>query len=434
MTGPPSSRLARGFRSVLALATCAMMALSWPLWVGASLYPRVPFVAPSPDLGYVVSWLLFGTLWVSTLAMVSERLWRGAAIVSLAMLSWLVLADQNRLQPWVYQYALTSVALLTANERWGLRLARVFLIAFYFHSGLSKLDYTFAHEMGPAFLRAGLDLVGVSAQKWSEANVARLSLLMPAFEILVSLLLMFGRTRRLGLVGVITIHSALLGILGPWGLGHSTIVLVWNGALILENLLLFGPRPGSAPVELFPQKRRRPAVAVLFAAVALLPFTERWGFWDTWPSFAVYASHNERSEVYVWTEDVARLPAVIRQHAYRADESRWSRVDLLGWSREERGVPNYPQSRTESAVGEWLATRFRLLHEVRVVHRGRADRLTGNRVTSITFGPGKPGSGTTGSGSTRIRPAAQSRRLAGASARRMRNDRRSYDLILSSWE
>ncbi len=156
LSGARSSRQARLFRSVLALATCVMLGLSWPLWVGASVYPRIPFVSPSPDLGAPISWLLFGLLWVSTLALVSERLWRGAAVVSLAMLTWLVLSDQNRLQPWVYQYALTVVALLTAPERWSLRLARVFLIAFYFHSGLSKLDYTFAHEMGPTFLRSGL--------------------------------------------------------------------------------------------------------------------------------------------------------------------------------------------------------------------------------------------------------------------------------------
>ncbi len=136
-----------------------------------------------------------------------------------------------------------------------------------------------------------------------------------------------------------------------------------------------------------------------------MPFLERWGFWDTWPSFAVYASHNERSEVYVWNVDLPRLPETIRRHAYRDEETRWSRIDLTGWSRAERGVPPYPQSRTESAVGEWLATRFRLVHEVRVVHRtsGRPlDRAIGPRPSPSA--PGKPGSGTTDSGSTPIPP------------------------------
>lgn len=368
------------------MATCVMLALSWPLWVGASVYPRVPFVVPSPDLGRPISWLLFGLLGLSVLAVVSERLWRGAMVVSLATLTWLVLGDQNRLQPWVYQYALTAVALVAASERWGLRLSRVFLIAFYFHSGLSKLDYTFAHEMGPVFLRSGLELAGLSPEKWGEPTLVRLSLLMPAFEILVSLLLTFRMTRRVGLVGAVAIHSALLAILGPWGLKHSAIVLVWNAALIAENILLFGARPASPTADLFPRKQRIPGVAVLFAVVALMPFWERWGFWDTWPSFAVYASHNERTEVFVWNEDLPRLPEMVRRHAYREGETRWSRIDLTGWSWDERGVPPYPQSRTESAVGEWLATRFRLMHEVRVVHRTRADRRTGKRVTSITYG------------------------------------------------
>ncbi len=88
---------------------------------------------------------------------------------------------------------------------------------------------------------------------------------MPAFEMAVSLLLIFRKTRRIGLVGAVAIHAALLAILGPWGLDHSTIVLVWNGALILEDLLLFGPRPEPPKVDLFPQKRRVPPVVLLFA-------------------------------------------------------------------------------------------------------------------------------------------------------------------------
>jgi hypothetical protein len=238
--------------------------------------------------------------------------------------------------------------------------------------------------MGPVFVRSAMNLVGVSIRNWSETDLARVSLLMPAFEILVGLLLVFRKTRRIGLAGAVAIHLALLGILGPWGLDHSAAVLGWNLALIAENLVLFGPRP---IVQLFPEKPRVPAVVLLFAAVFLMPFTERMGFWDTWPSFAVYASHNERSEIYVWNEDLHRLPEVVRHHAYRVDDTRWSRIDLTGWSLEEHGVAPYPQSRTESAVGEWLSTRFRLAHEVRVVHLTRADRRTGKRVRSITYGP-----------------------------------------------
>ncbi len=54
-------------------------------------------------------------------------------------------------------------------------------------------------------------------------------------------------TRPLGRVGAVLLHAALLLILGPWGMGQSAIVLVWNAAMAVEVWLAFGPDLGSHP-------------------------------------------------------------------------------------------------------------------------------------------------------------------------------------------
>ena len=53
------------------------------------------------------------------------------------------------------------------------------------------------------------------------------------------------------------------------------------------------------------------AVRVACVVAVLLPFGERFGLCDSWPAFALYASHDERSYLSVAAEDVGRLPAEI---------------------------------------------------------------------------------------------------------------------------
>ena len=121
------------------------------------------------------------------------------------------------------------------------------------------------------------------------------------------------------MVGAVGLHAALIAILGPWGLGHSPIVLVWNAAMIVEVLILFGPDVARAAVRW--RTRLAPGVTAAFALAGVLPFGERWGWFDTWPSFALYASHAERVDVSV-PEGRARGAAGVDPPAARGARAR----------------------------------------------------------------------------------------------------------------
>jgi hypothetical protein len=376
---PPGPRSLVAFRAVLAVATLAMLGLSWPLWVEAGGIPRVPFARGLPEPPAFVCWGAFVGVIAGLVAAAIGPAWRAGLIGSVALLGGLVVLDQNRLQPWAYQYLVTGLVLATADRAWSLRLARLFLIALYVHSGLSKLDVTFADELGLLFLRTGLSPFGPSPDAWPVAARRAAALGMAGFELAVGIGLALRATRRVALVGALAVHATLIGILGPWGLKHSTIVLVWNGAILVEDLLLFGPRAEGGGSSLRERLRTMPAVGWVVVAAAVLPFGERWGWWDSWPSFAVYASHNERTEIYVHRDDVRSLPRSIRRHALAIDAGPWLRIDLTGWSREARGVPFYPSGRVGDALAIWLARESRTVHPIRVVHLGRASRLSGRR-------------------------------------------------------
>ena len=350
MTVPLDPSFAR-FRAVIAGATLIMLGLSWRLWVGDWTFPRIPFVVAWPQPGWLGGWGLFVAMVGSILAVLAGRGGRWAWSVSLVCLVGSILGDQNRLQPWVQQYlAVALAAVLLPRER-ALDLARWYIIVLYAASGLSKLDAAFVGELGGTFLRTVGHLVGLAPEGWLPGVQTAATLAMPAGELVVAVALAVPRLRLWGLAGSVVQHLATVAILGPWALDHSTIVLIWNGAVLVENLVLFGPRT----VRFTPGPGAGLVVGAL--VVALVGF-ERWGWVDSWPAHALYASHAERSAI-LWPEaESSELPEAIRRWLGPPDDEGFCRLDLTGWSRAGRGVPVYPQNRVVCGIAESLVERF----------------------------------------------------------------------------
>ena len=372
----------RAFRFALATATALMIVLSWPLWngdEGAAEIPRVPWIAgldPPANLGArLIPWGALAALgWLAT-----NRRPRWAASCALALGSWLVLFDQHRLQPWMQQFLAMTLALAVAPSDRALGYCRLYLVALYFHSGLSKLDWSFTQEIGANFLRTMTPPLGLDSDQWSAPWRIATVLAMPVGEIGIALTLGFAKTRRWGVGLAVAMHAILIAVLGPWALDQSTIVLVWNAALAIQVAILFQP---AALTMTSDEPGRWEGIARLaMLAVVVAPFFERSGLWDSWPSFALYASHCERTLVYVAeSEDSAgvdRLPPSARR-CLIADDSvpaPWRRLDLTVWSRSTRGTPVYPQNRACAGLAEFLAERATVM----VIREGRADRWTGRR-------------------------------------------------------
>jgi hypothetical protein len=298
--------------------------------------------------------------------------------VALAMSAWMVLEDQVRLQPWMYQFLLMGFALAACREDQAIGLCRLFVVAMYFHSGLSKLDSAFVTDMGYWFLFVASRWFGQDSQKWPDFWRNAAILAMPCWEIAVAVGLVV-RLRRIAVIGAVVQHLALMAILGPWGLNHGAIVLTWNATLAIEVPLLFS-KGRHEPEEPSPRRPLASLAKYGMLAVAILPLGEPLGFWDAWPSFALYASHVERVTIEIIPEERDRLPEPIRRYdQVLIAATTFEQIDLGRWSLGERRAPVYPSARALSGVAEAVASRYgdRLIKMVSV--SPRADRLTGAR-------------------------------------------------------
>ena len=376
------------FRLALGIATAAMLQATRPLWSDLGEFPRVPFLPVAGRLAPSVATVAFVVAFSATVAgavLASVRWARLAQAAASAALALLIAGDQSRLQPWIYQYVLTAAAFVIAGDSGdALLFARGFLVALYVHSGLSKLDASFATGLGQVFISGALHPFGIEPSAWPERTRIALALVMPAVELAAGIGLIFRRTRRTALAAVVLIHASLIAILGPWNLDHSISVLMWNAAVLVEAVVLFGGAAAGAKQDNAPVVSRRLTTALL-AVVVLMPLTERLGFWDVWPSFALYAGHTARTDVYVAEDELTGLPNGARLAA--TGDGPWRRVDLTAWSRRERGTPVYPQTRTHNGIAEALAGAGGRPRLVMAVHFGEADRWTGRRERTESLGP-----------------------------------------------
>ena len=55
----------------------------------------------------------------------------------------------------------------------------------------------------------------------------------PYLEMGLGLSLLFPRTRRVGVIGILVMHVLLLAMLGPWSLGWNSVVWPWNLAMVV---------------------------------------------------------------------------------------------------------------------------------------------------------------------------------------------------------
>lgn len=411
-------------RRVVSISGILLFAMTWRLWTPQTVFPQVPLIGLFGFLPTWVEWLLAGVVAITLLVAASFKTeasyyWRLSLLAFSGSVGLFVLIDQHRLQPWAYQFALIAVVLSLARPRTSLQLLRWLTISIYFHSAVSKLDYSFVHTHGQQLISALIDSCGLSTSRWDSEFKVGTALLLPIGELTVAAGLAFRRTRVFALAGALVMHLMLLLAVGPLGLNHKPPVLFWNVFFIVQNIFLFS---GNLPIaicrrilnslgkanlndecmkdasnavserRITPPKPEYLANAVVIIA-AISPLLEPFGYFDHWPSWAVYASKPERIRIYVYSEAARRQLNPIHQ-TYPDDFPVYIGVgfkyymyerNVNKWSLDALNVPAYPQNRFYLGVAQHLA------YEspdkiVDLVFEYPANRWTGDRESILLTG------------------------------------------------
>lgn len=331
--------------------------MSQGLWFGmARTFPRAPVVAGLPPFvsahDFVISIVLVGGLILS--AIMRRPVSYLLASVLLTLL--LIMLDQMRLQPWVFQYGLMLALLIpavrgAANQgvaEAALAANQIVIATLYFWSGLQKLNWSFAHEVVPAlFESTGLRL--------SQFYLSRIAVAIAICETLIGIGLLIRKTRQAAVIFACITHAIVLGTLVFSG--RNTVVWPWNVAMIVLTAILFW-RNKAAPFGYLIRgwasvsvRHHLPKLAMLICG--LLPALSFIGWWDLYLSAALYSGNTPIAVMRISESLRDHLPSRVKEHVFKT-----SRGDLMlpfyEWSLAELNVPPYPEIRVYQQVARQL--------------------------------------------------------------------------------
>lgn len=199
-------------RIIVSVGLIVGMLISWKLWYSSErLFPHLP-VSFSPTLLIWLEVLLILSLWGSLIAALFKKT-RFFTLTGLLCMLVLALADQTRWQPWVYQYGLMLPPLIWLSEKSSsapliLKIERFILIAIYFWSGFHKCGEEFAIIWKGNVMKPWLDLLDPEGSLYG--FIVNSSTWVPWFEMALAVVLIFSKTRWLGIIMACAMHLGVL--------------------------------------------------------------------------------------------------------------------------------------------------------------------------------------------------------------------------------
>ena len=396
--------------ALISFFTLVLMGMTGPLWQAHTLFPQVPLMTMAISWPTWAGWCALGgmvasvatLLWLSQIGQqINSQAWRQAASLTLfACYVLLVIINQQRLQPWAYQFVVGLLILSCMSAECAIQWFRLLVISIYFYSALSKFDLTFLQTLGQQLLDGLLQAMHIAGHDWSWNTRLTIVAMFPLVELLTACGLACHKTRPAALVLSLILHTLLLLALGPLGLDHHRGVLGWNVYFIIQNIILFRPLRESHKLTHHSKgnKQKWMTVSGLIKSgstlVLIAPCLGWVGYFDHWPSWELYATHHDRLTLFITEAEIHRLPPSIRPFIDAPQTPhRWCRVRMDRWSLETLKTPLYPQSRfhlgVAIALGEELLQSTPDLNTdttIKVILEDNAHPFTGKRQSRECIG------------------------------------------------
>ena len=362
---------------ILVTALIIGIASSHRLWIGTSRsFPAIGLIdglsIAGPITDYLVPFLLIVAL-VSSIVSKRPRLYLIAAIVLILLLATL---DQNRLQPWVYQYLLMLSALSCYSGRSLDQMAadvclatnQLIIAALYFWGGIQKLNWAFSHDVIPSLL---------------EPYIGRLSHLttigtgLAICEALIGIGLLIQRTRTIAIVSAIGMHLLILIFL--ISTNQNSIVWPWNISMMIMLPLLFWRTRTNVWKRLLSLNKgdiKSHFAKVVFLVCGLLPALSFIGLWDMYLSAALYSGNTPVAVVHLSDQVRNRLPLPAQSQVFTTKRGELM-LPLYEWSMAELNVPPYPETRVYRKLTRHLCRYAEDPREVELILKEKPAIFTG---------------------------------------------------------
>lgn len=332
---------------ILTLATLSSLLLSFKLWAGDRLFPKIPVVSSFFKSPQIIENLIYFAVILLLFAIFFSSKPRKFIFSLLTIFIFLVFVDQMRLQPWLYQFFFMFLVLgfysWDYNDSLGrlkvLNTIRLIMASIYFYSGLQKINVLFIGGVFPWMISPIISYFPPSIQNLAIST----GIFVPFIEIGIGVGLLTKKYRRYAVYFAVFTHLFILFLLSPLVKNWNSVVWPWNIAMIFFVIALFWRTDNFSFRDTFFVKDYfvNKLAIVLFV---IMPFFSFFNFWDSYLSFALYSGNTNSANIYINESVKQNLPEKIRTHTI-AHKDGVHEIDFFNWSFIELNVPTYPEDR-----------------------------------------------------------------------------------------
>jgi hypothetical protein len=326
--------------------------LSLNLWAGQRWFPKAPLF---DELTGLIAPYDYANLAVLVILLVISFVSQSRIPLVLLILFnlYLCVDDQNRLQPWFYNYTLILAVLLFFRNRVDepnnfttvFITLQILMALIYIFSGLQKFNSFFVDDTFK-WLISPLESVFSGRQM---ALFYKLGKAVPYIELFIGVGLLIKPARYIVLPLVISMHVFILLMLGPTGNAYNYVVWPWNIVMILLNLLLF------ANVK----QERFYDISILFKGLSfylvitlmlIFPIFSFNNKYDSYLSSSLYSANTNNCKLILSDKAYEQLPYYIRNFVTK--DADYNILFIKHWALNELGTPCVPEYRIFKKVQE----------------------------------------------------------------------------------
>jgi len=257
------------------------------------------------------------------------------------------LLDQNRVQPWDYQYLFILFIFSLYDRKNDKPAAGIFLfvmVSIYAYGGISKLNTGFLHSIWTKMLLE--QFLHVSPKAALQTWMQYCGYFAGICELAGGIGLLFGKTRKVAAVMLMVMHLFILVFLGPLGLRYNLVVWPWNVAMMgYLYLTCFKHAPVALTMESFGGR-----YLPVFICWGILPALNFFGWWDNYLSSNIYSG--KLPEMIICVKDTSKCRPLqrycVKGHGNFCDGE--ALINLQYWSMTETKMAPYPEIRSYQKI------------------------------------------------------------------------------------
>jgi hypothetical protein len=350
-----SEKTQRLLLKVTCICWLAAKLIGWRMFTTYRLFPTAPVFTFLDNIPAIVHTCLYAASVLSMLALLVIRRRREIILVLLVCEIFSCLLDQNRIQPWDYQYLFILLLFIVFDHN-----IPVFLTAFviilastYVYSGLGKLNTGFLQTIWSRMILR--QFLGLTARATSQRWLYLAGLFIGLFESLSGFLLLFSKTRKAAALALIVMHVFILVLIGPFGIRYNPVVWPWNIAMIAYLLSIRGA-PGTVKTSfnIFSPTWN----TVIFIFWGILPAFSFFGLWDNYLSSGIYSGNVPQMVIRVKDTAACKPLRHFLSASKAGGQTATEAVNLQSWSMSETNMAPYPEIRAYKVIATKLLTTY----------------------------------------------------------------------------